>query len=343
LRSKSLFPGPTRALVDRSLPLADLHLHQERSARLNQVLAASGLQAPIDWPAWTARLRKETPPGIARLRELWASAPTSFDHDTPDMTLLRFRALLGEAAAAGAVLAELRVGNETILRPGLVDLFREAERQVRATYPEFRAALLALVKLWHEPSEIEATLKVCLDAGSDGPGGVDLLYLPYESEADWSFAYRLVDRVAMAGLGVTAHCGEFSSSNIAAALLLPGLSRLGHAVHATRDEGLLEQVLASGVAVECCLTSNVVLGAVPSLREHPLRALHAAGVPVVLGTDNPLQFSTTISREYELAASFGLSSQDLAAISREAISRSFLSSAVKAELLALPSLTVASG
>lgn len=338
-----MLPKPTEAHQDAAIPLIDLHLHQERSARLNQVLATSGLQDAIDWPAWAARLCKDTPPGIARLRELWASVPTSFEHDTPDMTLLRFRAILREAAAAGAVLVELRVGNETILRPGLFDLFREAERQVRATYPDFRATLLALIKLWHEPSEIEATLRVCLDAGPDGPSGVDLLYLPYESEADWSSAYRLVDRVAMAGLGVTAHCGEFSSSNIAAALLMPGLSRLGHAVHASSDERLLDQVLASGVAVECCLTSNVVLGAVPSLQEHPIRALRTAGVPIVFGTDNPLQLSTTIAREYELAASLGVSGEDLAAISREAISRSFLSSAAKTELLALPNLTVASG
>jgi hypothetical protein len=172
MRSKSLLAEYTSAQVDPRLPLVDLHLHQERSARLNQVLAARGLQAPIDWAAWTARLREDTPSGIARLRELWANLPTSFDHDTPDVTLLRFRALLQEAAAAGAVLAEVRIGNETILRPGLIDLFREAEEQVRATYPDFRGALVALLKLWQGPSEMEAALNVCLQAGSGGPGGV---------------------------------------------------------------------------------------------------------------------------------------------------------------------------
>ena len=40
---------------------------------------------------------------------------------------------------AGAVLVEVRFGNETVLRPGFMELFREAERRVQARYPRLRA------------------------------------------------------------------------------------------------------------------------------------------------------------------------------------------------------------
>jgi len=317
------------------LPLVDLHVHQERSPRLSQVLAVDGRGPAIDWTAWSARLRRELQSGIARLNALWANLPTHFSQDSPEAMLRRFHILLQESAAAGAVLAEVRVGHETIARPGFVDIFREAESRVRQVHPEFHAGLVVVLKLWHEPREVESALAVCTAGDRDGPGGIDFLYLPYDSEADWTFAYRLAGRAADAGLGVTAHSGEFSSSNIAAALRLPGISRLGHAVHASGDPHLLELLIQSGVAVECCLTSNLVLGAVDELADHPIRRFHDAGIPVVLGTDNPLQFATTIAREYTLAASAGLTQDDLAGVSRDAIVRSFLPDTVKVELLAL--------
>jgi adenosine deaminase len=326
-----------KPLLPAGLPLVDLHLHQERSARLNQVLAARGHEISVDWRAWSGRLMA-LPPGIRRLEALWDSCPTPYERDTPDLTVARFRALLAEAAAAGAVLAEVRVGNETVRRPELGDLFREAERQVRVRHPHFRAALVGTLKLWQDASDVEAAFAACI---RHGLGGVDFLYLPYDADADWTTAYGLADRAAAAGLGVTAHAGEFSPNNIAAALRLAGLSRLGHAVHAVAEPRLLDLLLASGAAVECCLTSNILLGAAPSLAEHPIRRLWEAGVPVVLGTDNPLQFATTIADEYSLAASLGLVAEDLVSISRTAVKRSFAPPALKAELLARPPLSVA--
>lgn len=50
-----------------------------------------------------------------------------------------------------------------------------------------------------------------------------------------------------------------------------------------------------------CPASNVGLGAVPSLKEHPIGKMMRAGVPVSLGTDDLMFFGKTNSMQlYEL-------------------------------------------
>jgi len=58
--------------------------------------------------------------------------------------------------------------------------------------------------------------------------------------------------------------------------------------------------------LDVCPISNVRIGIVPSLDEHPLPRLVAAGVPCSLSTDDPAMFDTNLTMEYEAAASLGL-------------------------------------
>ena len=262
------------------------------------------------------------------------------DLDTTDLHDLAVRyvhfvqyttATLEEAAREGAVLVEVRVGVGAGLGPHHMSLFREAERRIRQRYPSFYTEAIAVIRVptVGGPEAFETILR----ARDQGLAGIDFVPDPYDSEADWTEARGLAERAAEAGLGITVHVGEFSTANIEASLRLPGVSRLGHAVYAAKSPGLIERVLEAGVTVECCLTSNVVLGAVPSLDEHPIVAMVEAGVPVTLASDDPVRTCTSIGREYRLAARLGFGTDELLGMTRQGVRASFTSPERKASLL----------
>jgi hypothetical protein len=100
------------------------------------------------------------------------------------------------------------------------------------------------------------------------------------------------------------------------------------------DPRLLELIGERGVTVECCLGCNVVLGAATSYEEHPFRRSMEQGIPVALGTDDPMQVCTTIGREYAMAAALGFSPAELLGFASNAVRASFLPPECKAVLLA---------
>jgi adenosine deaminase len=317
-----------------ALPKADLHIHQEWSPRLDRVLARRAGRAPYDWRAWAAQLMDEIPPGMPRLRVLSSVFPAPEQADAADENFIaRVEDLLEEDAADGAILVEVRFGGETVLRPGFMALFHEAERRVQAHYPRLRAEASYTLILWYEPERLERVVQACVRAADEGLRGIDLLYDPYDAEAEWAAAYRIGERAAAAGLGLTAHAGEFSSANIAAALRVPGLTRIGHATYAAGDVHLLDLLAASGATVECSLSCNVVLGAAPSYEQHPLRRFVQHGIPVALCTDDPVQICTTIGREYALAHALGFSPAELLGFTRNAVRAAFTTPERRAELL----------
>ena len=55
---------------------------------------------------------------------------------------------------------------------------------------------------------------------------------------------------------------------------------------------------------------------------------------MALGADNPVQLSTTIGREYAIAAALGFTTTGLLAITRNALRASFAPAALRSSLLA---------
>lgn len=312
-------------------PKIDLHLHSESAARIDRLYAAREGRPPYDWGGWTDSLAGY-PSGDARLARMNGHLDTgrfdSFDR-SDDVFLARTTDVLEEAARDGAVLVEVRFGSATVLRPNFMDLFREAERRVRARGARIYAE--ALVSLWPSLAHDERLLAGCLDARRSSLAGVDFLPNPYSEQADWTQAHRWSEAFASAGLGITAHAGEFATVNVQPALNLKGLARLGHGIRIADDDRLLGQVVERRLTLEVCLTSNLVYGNV-RLADHPIRDLVDSGVKVTLNSDCPVRLRTSIAREYRLAAQFGFGERDLLAFTLNALEASFTSPERKAEI-----------
>jgi adenosine deaminase len=110
------------------------------------------------------------------------------------------------------------------------------------------------------------------------------------------------DIARAAGLPLVCHAGQTGGpESIAEALDELGARRISHGFRAVESEQLLERMAAERVVCDVCPVSNVALGLVASLAEHPAPRLVAAGVPVTLNADDPLWFSTSVTDQYEIA------------------------------------------
>lgn len=139
-----------------------------------------------------------------------------------------------------------------------------------------------------------------------------------------------------AGLRSAPHAGESTGpETIWDALTYLGAERIGHGIAAAQEPRLLEHLRQTGIALEVCPTSNVCTRSVPSLAEHPLPTLVAAGVTVTINSDDPPMFATTLNHEYEVAAELlGLDEAGVTELALAAVNASFLDESGKAALRA---------
>ena len=106
-------------------------------------------------------------------------------------------------------------------------------------------------------------------------------------------------------------------------------------MRAIEDPGLVAEIAERGIVLECCPTSNVALGVFESFEVHPLPALREAGVRVTLASDDPPYFGATVGGEYAVASErFGMSDDDLRALTRTAVEASFAEPPIREALLA---------
>ena len=142
-------------------------------------------------------------------------------------------------------------------------------------------------------------------------------------------------RARAAGLHCVPHAGESSGpESVRAALDHLGAERIGHGIAAARDPTLMRRLAAEGIPLEVCPTSNVRTRSVASLAEHPLPTLVGAGVRVSINSDDPPMFSTTLNREYAIAADLlGLDRGAVAELARAAVGQSFADESRRAATL----------
>ena len=156
-------------------------------------------------------------------------------------------------------------------------------------------------------------------------------------EAAWPAPPHAIAFVAAreAGLALTAHAGEVSGAQRVREVLDFGVRRVAHGVTAIEDPALLDALRARDITLDLCPTSNVQAGVVPSLAEHPLAALHRAGVSVTVSTDDRTVTGITLSEELARSANaLDLSTAELSSIALNGFERAFASRSAIAPLIA---------
>jgi aminodeoxyfutalosine deaminase len=142
------------------------------------------------------------------------------------------------------------------------------------------------------------------------------------------------EQAASNGLHLLMHAGEVGGpEKIREAIELLHVERIGHGIAAAQDHALMDLLVDRRIPLEICPQSNIRTGAlVKQLRrpeagiaDHPLPQLLRHGIPVVLSTDDPAMFHTTLQAEYENAAHMGLSETELAQLVDASFEYAFLS------------------
>jgi adenosine deaminase len=150
--------------------------------------------------------------------------------------------------------------------------------------------------------------------------------------ANFSKAFRMA---AEAGLGTTAHAGEFGGpDSVVAALEFLRVKRLGHGVRAIEDKELVRRLVDENIVLEVCPGSNIALGVYTHLRFHPVNMLRREGVKITLNSDDPPFFGTTLGKEYSsVAETFRWSFEDQMQVTRTAIEAAFCDEPTRKRLL----------
>lgn len=151
--------------------------------------------------------------------------------------------------------------------------------------------------------------------------------------ADFAPAFRIA---AEAGLIGTPHAGFYEPAwHVRDCVTQLGARRIGHGLTATVDAGSLALLAERAVTLEVCPTSYPPLGVAADLSAVPVRALLAHGVPVALGTDDPLLFGAGLAEQYAIARKWlGCTDEELAALAAYSVTGSAAPAGLKAELLA---------
>jgi adenosine deaminase/aminodeoxyfutalosine deaminase len=145
----------------------------------------------------------------------------------------------------------------------------------------------------------------------------------------------LYAEAAAAGLRLTNHAGETTGSGAIWEALSIGSERIGHALSAIQDSGLLLELRERQTPLELNPTSNLRTGVCPSFAAHPLRAYFDRGLLVTLNSDDPAFFGSDLVHEYLRAhTEQGFTRQELRQLAENSIRSSFLPELEKAALIA---------
>ena len=319
-------------LSDRiaSLPKAELHLHLEGSIQPATVCALTARHGVVitEQEVRQRYAYRDFPEFIEAFK--WV---TSFLREPEDYALIA-------RDLAEHLLTQDVIYTEVTLSVGVMLLRKQQpekhfEALLRATEPfesrglRFRWVFDAARQFGVDAAaEVVESAKRCHSKAivAFGIGGNELS-IPTEE-------FRGVyDRAGEIGLHRLMHAGEVGGpENIREAIELLGAERIGHGIAAINDPQLMDLLAARKIPLEICPASNMKTAALArqlrresaQIEDHPLPRLLRHGIPIVLSTDDPAMFHTTLNEEYANAARMGLREDELARIVEMGFEHAFL-------------------
>jgi len=320
----------------RSLPKAELHLHIEGTLEPELAFALAERNG-VDLPY----------PDVAALRAAYefGDLQSFLDLYYACMTVLRTRrdfddlatAYLERAHEDGVAHVEMffdpqvHAGNGVAI-DDVIDGLSDALSRARASYGITGGLILCFVRDRSVESARATLESIAHRAGNLLGVGLDSAEVGYPP-----VLFRDVfARAAELGLHRVAHAGEEGpAAYVVEALDELGAERIDHGIRAAESPELLRRLAAERIPLTVCPLSNVRLRAVPSLAEHPLPALMAAGVIVTINSDDPAYFGGYVGENYERTAeALGLDAATMAGLARASVTASFAHEARVRELLA---------
>jgi adenosine deaminase len=139
-------------------------------------------------------------------------------------------------------------------------------------------------------------------------------------------------RARALGLRCVAHAGEEGpAAYINEALDILKVDRVDHGNRCLDDEALVEELRERRIGLTLCPLSNLRLGVVKTMAEHPLPTLLARSLLVTVNSDDPAYFGGYINENYlALVQATGLTLENVRQLAENSFTTSFLSAAQKA-------------
>jgi adenosine deaminase len=219
-------------------------------------------------------------------------------------------------------LARTRAGMEFGLRAafrqaradGVTVLEMSYDTVIFEFYPEGVDAAVALLRAIHQETAPEIDFRP--ELGLNQAGDMEQMKTDFDAAAATGY-FRAVDlygpeglrelreftpfyrRAAALGWKRKAHAGEFGTAeSVRRAVEILELDAVQHGIGAADSPEVMRWLRDCGTQLNVCPSSNVGLGRVPRLREHPVRRLFDAGVRVTVNSDDIFLFDRTVSQEF---------------------------------------------
>lgn len=143
---------------------------------------------------------------------------------------------------------------------------------------------------------------------------------------------RVFARCRALGKPVVAHAGEEGPPEyIIEALDLLGAQRIDHGVRAVENPDLVKRLVSEGIPLTVCPLSNIRLCVFPSMEQHTLAELLAAGAKVTVNSDDPAYFGGYMNDNIRaVQAAFHFDAATWQGIARNSFEASFVDAAQKA-------------